>query len=223
MPSTLKRCRDCGETKAVGDFYSHPETRDGLRNSCKAPPGVGRPMNGHGMERLGGSRRGRTGDDAKALMRRQADCGKPKRLPVHQVQPRRGASRSALTAAPRQIPERTAAEGAARLTGRSRSGNRIPLGELTAATERGGEQRFRIGRPRPKKIGVTGSPPIERTSPPPSSGPSLGGPSAVALQLQPVEFSDTTPPDDRLARLKQWRKWFWALERVRTPSPTTVH
>ena len=36
MSSTLKRCRDCGETKAVGAFYTHPETRDGYRNSCKA-------------------------------------------------------------------------------------------------------------------------------------------------------------------------------------------
>ena len=100
----------------------------------------------------------------------------------------------------------------------------IPTGELTAATERGGEQRFRVSRPRPPKTRfVTGSPPIERESPPPFSGPSLGGPLAVALQLQPVEFSGTTPPDDRLPRLKELRKWFWHREWARTPNPKTVH
>ena len=82
------------------------------------------------------------------------------------------------------------------------------------------------GRPRPAKTGVTGSPPIERESPPPSSGPSLGGPSAVALQLQPVDCAGTKPPDDRLLRLKTWRKWLWALEwvvRTPNPNPDTVH
>ncbi len=35
MPSTFKRCRDCGETKAVRDFYARPKMRDGYRSSCK--------------------------------------------------------------------------------------------------------------------------------------------------------------------------------------------
>ncbi len=41
--------------------------------------------------------------------------------------------------------------------------------------------------------------------------PKVGGSSPPpAIQLQPVESSDTWASDDRLLRLKTWRKWLWA-------------
>ena len=45
----------------------------------------------------------------------------------------------------------------------------------------------------------------------------------LSPQLQLVEFADTKPQEDRLQRLKRWRKWLWALEWIRTPNPDTVH